>query len=122
MTEFENTFTVPSGYIRLVDHEYSDYEDMPVKVESNKICVNASSIKISYVEDVQDPNNWDPLFQAFFEARLAEKLAYAVLQNATKAKEMDELAEKKKRLATSANAKEGTADKVLANQWLEARI
>ncbi len=80
---YENAFTLPSDFVRLVaigDDQFTDLTQYRYQVEDGYIYTSdivsvATSLKIRYVYNVDDVNKFDALFVEVFVLRLAIKLA-----------------------------------------------
>ena len=123
---FKFQFTLPSDCLRLLglDAYNSDH-----KVEGRKILCNESTIKISYVAQITDPNELDVLTRETISAGLAADLAYAITANLQVSKLMQEKYQFKLSEARHTDASEGynvdpnngQVDQLLTEDFINSR-
>lgn len=123
---FKFQFTLPSDCLRLLglDAYNSDH-----KVEGRKILCNESTIKISYVAQITDPNELDVLTRETISAGLAADLAYAITANLQVSKLMQEKYQFKLSEARHTDASEGynvdpnngQVDQILTEDFINSR-
>ena len=123
---FNFQFTLPSDCLRLLglDAYNSDH-----KVEGRKILCNESTIKISYVAQITDPNELDVLTRETISAGLAADLAYAITANLQVSKMMQEKYQFKLSEARHTDASEGynvdpnngQVDQILTEDFINSR-
>ena len=123
---FKFQFTLPSDCLRLLglDAYNSDH-----KVEGRKILCNESTIKISYVAQITDPNELDVLTRETISAGLAADLAYAITANLQVSKMMQEKYQFKLSEARHTDASEGynvdpnngQVDQILTEDFINSR-
>ena len=123
---FKFQFTLPSDCLRVLvlDAYNSDH-----KVEGRKILCNESTIKISYVAQITDPNELDVLTRETISAGLAADLAYAITANLQVSKLMQEKYQFKLSEARHTDASEGynvdpnngQVDQILTEDFINSR-
>ena len=123
---FKFQFTLPSDCLRVLvlDAYNSDH-----KVEGRKILCNESTIKISYVAQITDPNELDVLTRETISAGLAADLAYAITANLQVSKLMQEKYQFKLSEARHTDASEGynvdpnngQVDQLLTEDFINSR-
>ena len=123
---FKFQFTLPSDCLRLLglDAYNSDH-----KVEGRKILCNESTIKISYVAQITDPNELDVLTRETISAGLAADLAYAITANLQVSKLMQDKYQFKLSEARHTDASEGynvdpnngQVDQILTEDFINSR-
>ena len=99
------------------------------KVEGRKILCNESTIKISYVAQITDPNELDVLTRETISAGLAADLAYAITANLQVSKMMQEKYQFKLSEARHTDASEGynvdpnngQVDQILTEDFINSR-
>ena len=124
---FKFQFTLPSDCLRVLvlDAYNSDH-----KVEGRKILCNESTIKISYVAQITDPNELDVLTRETISAGLAADLAYAITANLQVSKLMQEKYQFKLSEARHTDASEGynidpnngQVDQILTEDFINSRL
>jgi hypothetical protein len=70
--EFSAEFELPSDLLRFISTDDDRYEH---RIEDGKLLCNRSAVKIKYVRQVTDPNEFDSLFKDSLAARIAYALA-----------------------------------------------
>jgi len=114
--------TAPNYCLKVVGIESDDIEGVVWKVEGRQIVTDEGApLKIVYLKQVTDPNQFSALFREALAARLAAELAEPLKQSGPMAEAMRELYERKLQEARFADATEGTPDVVTADEWLNAR-
>tara|TARA_B100000161_G_scaffold265107_1_gene240083 strand:+ start:2254 stop:2835 length:582 start_codon:yes stop_codon:yes gene_type:complete len=123
---FKFQFTLPSDCLRVLvlDAYNSDH-----KVEGRKILCNESTIKISYVAQITDPNELDVLTRETISAGLAADLAYAITANLQVSKLMQDKYQFKLSEARHTDASEGynvdpnngQVDQILTEDFINSR-
>jgi hypothetical protein len=68
-------YVLPTGVIRLLGSSLNAHD---FDLEGTKILTNQTGVKIHYIDQVVDPNNWDSLFKEVFILSLALKLLPAI--------------------------------------------
>ena len=126
VVEYANQFTLPSDCLRLLglDAYNSDH-----KVEGRKILCNESTIKISYVAQITDPNELDVLTRETISAGLAADIAYAITANLQVSKLMQDKYQFKLSEARHTDASEGynidpnngQVDQILTEDFINSR-
>ena len=116
---FANAFTLPTGYLRLVEIEDNKGE---YTIEEDKILSDEGSMKIVYIFRLTDVAKMDPLLQQAIAALLAAELAVAIAQNRDLMKTLFQLYQSKVDEAKNVDAIEGPVERVQMTDWLEARL
>lgn len=85
--EFNFAYTLPANLLKVKEYNGTDLDttgsDLTwiaslFKIEGRKLLTNDATVLIVYIQDVSDPNIWDPLFYQAAASRLASKLADAI--------------------------------------------
>lgn len=87
--------------------------DTVYKVEGRKILSDLTPFKFLYIARVTDPNEYDLLMIETIAARLAADIAYALVNSASLARDMQASYETKLSEARFVDATEGTPDNVV---------
>lgn len=117
--EFDAFFEIPDDCLRIVGTNLSS-ED-PWKVEGQYFYCNSSTVKIKYIARIDSPNEFSVGFGEALAYKLAHIASYSLAQSSALS---DRLAKEylvHLRDARSADAQEGSIDKVEANEWLYSR-
>jgi hypothetical protein len=88
-------YQVPADFLKLdmvndqfpstVLENYIGQELVDYVLEGNKILTNIGSpLKLRYIAQITDPNQWDPCFREALACRIAAELAEDLTQNASK--------------------------------------
>lgn len=72
---FTYQYVLPSDCLRVLDIE--DY-DQPYEIEGKFIVTDATSVKLKYIQRIEDPNQFDSLLIHAVALKLASELAEAV--------------------------------------------
>ncbi|MFN0043752.1 MAG: hypothetical protein ACKVSF_11145 [Alphaproteobacteria bacterium] len=92
------------------------------RVEGRRILTDEGApLRILYLKQVTDPNEYSALFRECLAARLAAELAEPLKQSVSAAETMRAVYERKLAEARTADAQEGTPDSIEADAWILAR-
>jgi hypothetical protein len=117
--EFTAAFQLPTDLIRVIK---TDNDDYTYRREGSKLLCNRSSVKIQYIKQVTDPNEFDALFIEALAARIAMDLAKPLTDDVGTYEAMARLYESKMVEAKSADAHEnGSPETFDAVEWLYSR-
>ncbi|MHA7847248.1 hypothetical protein [Serratia sp. D1N4] len=75
-------FPLPGDLIRILSIG-EDYEDIPYRIEGNKLLANINAIRLRYIWRNENESTWDSALVSLAEAMMAAKLAYAVTGSAS---------------------------------------
>lgn len=129
---YDNSFTLPSDCLRLVEIDGLDEADMSdyrgqsnprFRIEGDRILTDEGGpLNIRYVKDVTDTGAFDPMFVEVLACRLAAELAEPLTQSLPK-KQMA-MAELRDALreARRVNAIEGPPGYVPDDSWIMGRL
>lgn len=73
--EFTYQFPLPDNFLRLINLYY---DRSRFKLEGGYILTNSGTVDIIYIQEMEDPTDWDPLFREAFATRLASEIAFAL--------------------------------------------
>ena len=116
-------YALPADCLRVlaVEGEPESYTD-PYKIEGRSIATDAAApLNIRYIARVTDPAQFFPLFVEALAARLAAEGAFHFTGSTAREAQ---LAERYRELVANArryDAQEGTAEGLVASDWLDAR-
>jgi|SRR3989304_7130698 len=88
--EFSFSYTLPSDSLKVKEYNGSSLDTTNLtlfdvlerfKIEGRNLFTNDGEVKIVYIQDITDPNVWDPLFYQVLASWLASKLAMAITKN-----------------------------------------
>lgn len=103
-------YALPSDCLRVLELG-DDFGDTPWQVErvNDKKCIvtDETTLTITYLARVTDPNKWDVAFYQALATHLASKLASGLLRNVKLATDLYALAESKARDAEAIDGQEG---------------
>lgn len=119
LDDFTYVFQLPSDYIRLKKTDLGD--DVPYKIKGRCIYCNSDTLKIEYVYDCDDPNEYDAEFIETFAAALADILAYPITTNATFSANAKVEARQKLLQAKSSDSQEESIDAPKRGSWIRNR-
>jgi|HigsolmetaAR203D_1030402.scaffolds.fasta_scaffold04141_4 hypothetical protein len=116
---FGRQFELPADCLRVLELWGTDG---PWKIEGRRLLTDATRALIRYIRRVEDPNQFDALLVEAIAARLAADLCEPITQKSTLTQSLWELYGQKLRAARSADAQEGTAEDLVGDVWLTARL
>jgi hypothetical protein len=117
--EFSNQFELPIDYVRIIE-VYPKY--LRYKVEGNKVLTNASSLRIKYVYNIEDPTLFSFEFSELLSLFLAQACAYKITQSRTKESDLNTQCKTALALAMSNDSKAaGTAEPFANDVWMVNR-
>jgi hypothetical protein len=117
-------YPLPADALRVLAVEGEPEQAVaPYKIEGRAIATDATApLKIRYIARVTDPAQFGPLFVEALAARLAAEGAFTFTGSTSREAQ---LAERYRELVANArryDAQEGTAEGLVANEWIEARL
>ena len=115
---YDVAYPKPAKMLRLISVKENEY---PFKIEGENIVTNSTSLNILYIEQVTDTAKYDALLIQAIALRLATEIAQDItgktqLKEALMRKYREVMSE-----ARSADAAEGTPQKIESDLWLESR-
>lgn len=125
---FEKRFLLPFNALRVIglydeaelDRNYTASKK-PWKVEGRFILANTDTLRIFYIEQVADVNQFDPLFTETLAWLLARDLAYALSTGPQLVQQADAGYQETLRTAKRSDAIEGTPEVLESSEWLDSR-
>jgi hypothetical protein len=117
-------YPLPADALRVLAVEGEPEQRVePWKVEARAIATDgAAPLNIVYIAKVTDPAQWSPLFVEALAARLAVEGAFHFTGSTSREAQ---LAERYRELVANArryDAQEGTAEGLVAHDWIESRL
>ena len=126
VVEYSYAYTLPSDCLRVLKIHTgatdSIASDIEYQVEGRKIKTNEGTVYLVYIALVSDPNEFDVYLQEALAACLAADIAYAVTNNATLAKNYQEVADERLREARFIDATENSLGTIESNEFTDARL
>lgn len=116
--EFKYFYALPDDYLRLI-RIYNDR--CRFKLEGGNILTDSSTLDIIYIQQMDDPTDWDPLFREAFATRLAAELAVSVTGSNTLQQSLMAEYEHKLQKAKTVDAQENYSDGFLVTDLIDAR-
>ena len=115
---YSYAYPKPAEMLRLISVKENEY---PFKIEGDNIVTNSTTLSILYIERVTDTAKYDALLIQAIALRLATEIAQDItgktqLKEALMRKYREVMSE-----ARSADAAEGTPQKIESDLWLESR-
>lgn len=119
---FAYAYEMPTDYLRILRLNLFD-PNQNWKVEYGQIVTDAAApLQILYIANVADAGRYSPLFSTTLAYRLAAELAGPITESDSKRRSLMSDVETSLRAARSADAAEGSADPILSNFFLDARL
>ena len=126
VVEYSYAYTLPSDCLRVLKIHTgatdSIASDIEYQVEGRKIKTNEGTVYLVYIALVSDPNEFDVYLQEALAAGLAADIAYAVTNNATLAKNYQEVADERLLEARFIDATENSLGTIESNEFTDARL
>ena len=117
-------YALPSDFIRLsaIYDNTNERGGLSYRIENGKILTDASDVYLKYIARVSDPNQMPPTFRNALTTLLAARLATAVAQSSTLAKEMRSVFnDEDLPTAKSIDALQDHADQLPESSWISTR-
>lgn len=116
--EWTTAFSLPPTCLRVLS---ADIDRSEYAIEGRKLLANTNVVTIQYLDKTDDVTLWDSLFSHAVASRLAQALAYPLIQSQSLKDSMGEAYRSRVREARSIDAQEGRLAELDASEWLEAR-
>jgi hypothetical protein len=118
--EYEKRFLLPSDVLR-VFFVYPMEDEIEWKREGQYILSNEASMQIVYIKKIEDTSLFSPIFAECLALRLAQELAYPIVQSTQISGLMEQKYQDFLRKARSYDAQEGTPYSLTNDIFLRAR-
>ncbi|WP_299444692.1 hypothetical protein [uncultured Rhodospira sp.] len=125
---FNHKFLLPYNAIKVIglydeNEPQNNYTSTrtPFKVEGRYILADEDTLRIFYLEDVIDPNQFDPMFTESLSWFLAWELGYALSGGPQIAEQARQSFYQSIREARFADAIEGQPEIIQSSEWLDSR-
>lgn len=126
--EYDYQYTLPADCLRVMQiggfHDGSSSmldNGQTFKIEGRKVITDESTVYLTYLAKITDPQQYDTLLVETIAARLAAELAYAITQSNTLAQQLEDVYQKKLKEARFVDATEGTPYDVDASTFINSR-
>ncbi len=119
--EYEKRFLLPSDVLR-VFFAYPMEEEIEWKREGQYLLSNEPTMRIVYVKQTTDTSLFSPIFAECLSLRLAQELAYPIVQSTQLSALMEQKYQDHLRKARSFDAQEGTPYSLTNDIFLRARF
>jgi hypothetical protein len=117
MDDYTYAYQIPSDCIRVLRWEsYFEFA-----IYGDRLYSNSTTANIEYISKITDPTKFSAGFVKAFAARLAADLAFPITQNATLAKNAEEIAMRDLKEAKWSDAQEGKGTVVINGTFLDER-
>ena len=117
-------YALPADCLRVLAVEGEPEERVdPWKVEGRYIATDGvAPLNIRYIAKVTDPAQWSPLFVDALVARLAAEGAFTFTGSTSREEQLRAAYRDVVANARRYDAQEGTAEGLVANDWIESRL
>lgn len=121
--EYSYQYPLPADCLRVIrlDEEIYSSGDPDYRVEQGKIVTDEGTVKIEYVAQITDAEQFEPLFVDCLAQRLAAELAMRLTDNAQAAQAAWQAYDQKVSMARTFDAREGRPRAIEADAWTLAR-
>ena len=117
LDDYAYAYQIPSDCLRVL--RLQTY--FTFAIYGNKVYTNSNDPRIEYIAQITDPTKFSAGFVKAFAARLAADLAYPITQNATLAKNAEEIAMRDLKEAKWSDGQEGKGTHVINGTFLDER-
>ena len=111
--EYDYEYQLPGNCLRVLSVSDGTNIISDFKVEGRKLLCDDTTIKIKYIANITDPNQYTSQFIYVLASRLAAEIAYAVTNNKATAEQMFELYLSRLQTAKETDAQESSSVEVL---------
>jgi hypothetical protein len=118
--EYDNRFLLPTDVLR-VFYAYPMENEIEFKREGKYLLSNEDTMKIVYVKQTTDTSEFSPVFAECLSYRIAQELAYPVVQSTQLSALMEQKYQDFLRKARSFDAQEGTPYQLTNDIFLNVR-
>ena len=118
--EYAYQFQLPADCLRVLRTDLPSNEDF--KIEGRKILANSNTLRILYLKDETDVSKFDANFCEALACKIAANIAFSLSGSATLATGLYQIAKDMMREARSYDAQEGSADRIIADEWINTRF
>lgn len=130
--EFAFAYTLPTNLLKIKEYNGSKVDTQAFiegffivnrfKIEGRKLLTNDGDVKIVYVQDMEDPNLWDPLFYQAVVVFLGSDLADAIPHDDARAKSLlDRAANFWLPIASAVDGQEGSVHPIQSDDLTRGR-
>lgn len=122
--EYDIQFQLPDNCIRVLGIDATEnYKNIEWKVEGRKILTKGvASLMIKFINSDVVEDDFDESFKEALAFRIAADLAYPLTQSISLSDNLYQKYERSLALARSYDAQEGSSDRFVADDWLDARF
>ncbi len=104
--EYDYEYQLPADYLRVITVSDGTNIIEDYKVEGKKLLCDYTTVKIKYIKNTSDANQYTSQFIYVLANRIAAEIAYAVTNNKVLAEEMFKLYQSRLQTAKEADAQE----------------
>ncbi len=135
--EFAFAYGLPANFLKIVEYNGANLDPAlsfdttgislyalrkSFRIEGQMLLSNDDGVKIVYIQDVENPDVWNPLFYQALAAELASKLASAITRDSRRAQQLLEMAEGRLfPLAGMADGQQGSVEPIITDDLLWGR-
>lgn len=118
---FNYSYPIPSDCLRVLGTDLSDDDEYKIEA-SRRILTDASTLFIKYIYKVTEVGYMDPVFTECLAFKIASDIAYSLSGSASLAELLYKQYKDKLSEARSFDAQEGSADRIISDEWLNSRL
>jgi hypothetical protein len=122
--EFDSQFQLPDNCIRVLGIDSTEnYKNIKWKIEGRKILISGiTTLKIKFIDSDVVEDDFDESFKEALAFRIASDLAYPLTQSISLSDNLYQKYERSLAMARTYDAQEGSSDRFVADDWLDARF
>ena len=117
--DYQAAYDIPANILRV--WQVDDYADAWTEIGNQIFCNKADGINTLCIYQNTDPTSWDAQFAEALAWRMAQEIAFAMVQSAPMAQEMAKGYDKSLATARSTNAIVGSSTTLIIDAWSRAR-
>lgn len=111
-------FDLPGDCLRVLDVD-SNYSNLVYKIEKRTLLFDESTVKIRYIQRIEDEDSFPIYFQEALIAKIAADIGYAVTGDLKQAEYFYKLSEEKLSNARTTDGQEGVTTYKNNSPWLD---
>lgn len=119
--DYTTAYELPSDCLRVLGTDLSDDDDFKIEASRRVLC-NSSSLKIKYIAQITDVGYFDSVFSECLALKIAADIAYSLSGSAALSELLYKQYKDKLSEARSFDAQEGSADRIISDEWLNSRL
>lgn len=118
--DYDYAFDIPSDCLRVLGTDLTSDDDFKIEAGRRIVC-NSSALSLKYIAQITDVGYFDSVFTECLAFKIAADIAYSLSGSASLAELLYRQYKEKLSEARSFDAQEGSADRILSDEWINSR-